>query len=181
MTSAPGVLRARPEGARRHLVAASVAIAAAILAADQLTKHWAVNALDDGHTVDLVGSLRLKLYFNSGMAFSQGEGAGPFIGAAALVVVTVLLLSLRRNGGRLSVVATGLVVGGAAGNVTDRLFRDEGLLRGRVVDFIDLQWWPVFNVADVAVTVGGALIVLGALRAGRGAPPDGAPGEVPSP
>ncbi len=169
MTSAPGVLEARPEGAARRprLVLASIVVAAAVLVADQITKHWAVNALDDGHTIDVVGSLRFKLYFNSGMAFSRGEGAGPIIGVVAIVVVSGLLLSLRRSGGRLATLATGLVIGGAAGNVADRIFRGDGWLRGSVVDFIDLQWWPVFNVADMGVTIGGALIVLRALLAAR--------------
>lgn len=58
-----------------------------------------------------------------------------------------------------------LVAAGAAGNVIDRLFRGDAWFRGSVVDFIDLQWWPVFNVADSAITVGGVLVILGALRA----------------
>ena len=56
--------------------------------------------------------------------------------------------------------AVGLIVGGALGNITDRLLRGEGWLRGGVVDFIDVQWWPIFNVADIAVTTGGALLLL---------------------
>ena len=56
-----------------------------------------------------------------------------------------------------------MVMGGAAGNVCDRLFRGSGWLRGSVVDFIDLRWWPVFNVADIGVTVGGLLLVVGSL------------------
>ena len=62
-------------------------------------------------------------------------------------------------------VAVGLVIGGSIGNVLDRLFRGEGWLRGQVVDFIDLQWWPIFNVADMAIVVGGVLLVVSTLRA----------------
>jgi signal peptidase II len=96
------------------------------------------------------------------MAFSQGRGLGPVIGVLALVVVVVLLASLRKGGSVLSAVAVGLVIGGAAGNVVDRLFRagEGGFLSGRVVDFIDLQWWPVFNVADAAVVIGGILLLV---------------------
>jgi signal peptidase II len=152
----------------RQLAVVSAAIAAAVLLLDQLTKSWAVANLSDGHTVDLVGSLRLNLTFNSGMAFSRGKGAGPFIGVLALVVITVLLASLRRSGSLLSSVGLGLVIGGAIGNVCDRLFRSgEGFLGGEVVDFIDLQWWPVFNVADMAITIGGAILVVGSIAAGR--------------
>jgi signal peptidase II len=130
-----------------------------------------VRRLSGGRTVDVVGSLRFNLTFNSGMAFSQGRGIGPFIGVVALVVIVVLLVSLRRTGSMLSAVGIGLVIGGAIGNVSDRLFRaGDGFLGGAVVDFIDLQWWPVFNVADMAVTTGGVILVLGSLLAGRSEP-----------
>jgi signal peptidase II len=152
----------------RQAAVVSAVIAALVVLVDQLTKWWAVANLSDGHTVDLVGSLRLNLTFNSGMAFSRGKGAGPFIGVLALVVITVLLASLRRSGSTLSSVGLGLVIGGAIGNVCDRLFRrGEGFLGGEVVDFIDLQWWPVFNVADMAITVGGAILIVGSIVAGR--------------
>jgi signal peptidase II len=137
------------------------AVALAVVAVDQLTKAWAVNALDDGHDVDVVWTLRFHLTFNGGMAFSQGRGLGPVIGVLAIVVVAVLLISLRRTGSTVASVAVGLVVGGAAGNILDRLFRSgDGFLTGEVVDFIDLQWWPVFNVADAAVVIGGILLLL---------------------
>jgi len=75
--------------------------------------------------------------------------------------VVVLLLSLRKGGSTLSAVAVGLVVGGAAGNVVDRIFRSgSGFLGGEVVDFIDFQWWPVFNVADACIVIGGILLVV---------------------
>lgn len=142
----------------------AVVIAAAVVLIDQLTKHWAVHRLSGGRTVDVVGSLRFNLTYNSGMAFSRGKGLGPVIGVIALVVIVALLASLRRNGSILSTVGLGLVIGGAVGNILDRLFRDgNGFLGGTVVDFIDLQWWPVFNVADSAITVGGIILVVGSL------------------
>jgi len=149
-------------GAR--LAWASVALFVVI--ADQLTKHWAVNELVD-RDIDLFWTLRLNLAYNTGMAFSRGENLGPIIGVVALVVVVVLLLSLKRQPGRLTDVAVGMIVGGAVGNVIDRLFRQDAWFRGGVVDFIDFQWFPIFNVADIGVTVGGALLVLASWRAGR--------------
>ena len=139
-------------------------LATVIVVLDQVTKHWAVNALSDGHTVDVVWTLRFALGFNSGMAFSKATGLGPFIGVIATVAVVWLLSSLRKAGSQLSAVGMALVAGGAAGNVVDRLFRGPGWFRGSVVDFIDLQWWPVFNVADIGITVGGALLVWSSIR-----------------
>jgi signal peptidase II len=141
-------------------------VAALVVLVDQLTKHWALNELRDG-PADVVWTLRFNLSFNSGMAFSKGEGLGPLISVLAVVVITVLLVSLGRSGSRFTTLCVGLVIGGALGNVADRLFRagDRGFLKGRVVDFIDFQWWPIFNVADMAITVGGILLVLASLQA----------------
>ena len=144
----------------------SVLIAILIVAVDQLTKAWALSALDD-RDIDLFWTLRFHLTRNSGMAFSRGEGLGPVIGVLALVVVAALLVSMRRQTSAVSTVAVGLVIGGAAGNVVDRLFRSPGWFRGAVIDFIDLQWWPIFNIADMAITVGGVLLVLGSITASR--------------
>jgi len=141
-------------------------VAALVVLLDQLTKHWALNALDTGPK-HVVWTLRFNLAFNSGMAFSRGRGLGPVIGALALVVVVVAVIGLARSRGlqRSWALPIGMIVGGAAGNLTDRLFRGEGWLRGSVVDFIDLQWWPIFNVADIGVTVGGAWLLLVTARA----------------
>jgi signal peptidase II len=144
----------------------SVLIAIVIVVLDQLTKAWALSVLDD-RDIDLFWTLRFHLTRNSGMAFSRGEGLGPVIGVLALIVVAALLISLRRQAGAAGAIAVGLVIGGAAGNVVDRLFRSPGWLRGAVIDFIDLQWWPIFNVADTAITIGGLLLVLGNFSAAR--------------
>ena len=134
-------------------------VAAATLALDQLTKTWAVEALGSGRIIDLVGSLRLRLTLNFGSAFSLTDGRGPLISVLALVVVVVLLRTGRDATRPVMAVALGLVVGGAIGNLIDRAFRaGDGFLGGGVVDFIDLQWWPVFNVADSAVVVGAVLL-----------------------
>ena len=147
-------------------VRGSVLIAFLVVVVDQLTKAWALSTLDD-RNIELFWTLRFHLTRNSGMAFSRGEGLGPVIGVLALVVVAALLVSLRRQTSVASTVAVGLVIGGAAGNVVDRLFRSPGWLRGAVIDFIDLQWWPIFNVADMAITVGGLLLLLGSFVGAR--------------
>ena len=133
------------------------------MALDQITKHWAVSSLNDGRVVDVLGSLRFNLSFNRGMAFSQGTGIGPIIGVIGMLVVVYLLIGMRRSSVS-GAVFVGLVAGGAAGNIVDRLFRGEGWLHGAVVDFIDLQWWPVFNIADAAICIGGALLVFTSFR-----------------
>ena len=143
---------------------------ALIVAADQATKHWALNRLANGRTIDLIGSLRFNLAFNKGMAFSQATGAGPIIGALAFVFVIVIVLWLRRNAQGLAGVAAGLIVGGATGNLIDRLLRGDAWLRGAVVDFIDLQWWPIFNIADAAISTGAVLMIVASVRAPKGTP-----------
>ena len=137
---------------------------AAVVVLDQVTKHWALNRLSGGRTIDIVGSLRLNLAFNSGMAFSQATGAGPVIGAVAFVVVIVVVLWMRRSAQSMALVASALIVAGACGNLVDRVFRGDGWLRGAVGDFVDLQWWPVFNLADSAITIGAVLMLISAMR-----------------
>ena len=137
---------------------------ASIVVADQLTKHWALNRLSADRTIDLVGSLRFNLAFNKGMAFSQATGAGPVIGALGFVIVIVIVLWLRRSATGVAAVAAGMIVGGAIGNLIDRLFRGEAWLHGAVVDFIDLQWFPIFNIADSAISIGAVLMILASFR-----------------
>lgn len=155
----------------RHLVACAVLVATLVAVADQLTKAWALVALDDG-PVDLVGSLRLNLVFNRGTAFSLGgERLGPLIAVVTVVVAVVLLRAVWTAGSRLAGAAAGLVLGGAVGNIIDRAFRgDGGFFDGAVVDFVDLQWWPVFNLADASIVVGAVVYVLVGLRTERAQP-----------
>jgi signal peptidase II len=143
---------------------AFVGLAALVVALDQLTKQWALVALDDG-PIDLVGSLRLKLAFNDSAAFSIGGGRTTLIAVIGLVVVVVLVRMGLRAERRLWAMGLGVVLGGALGNLVDRIARDgSGVLGGKVVDFIDLQWWPVFNVADVSLWVGIGLLFLSTWR-----------------
>jgi signal peptidase II len=140
----------------RQRSAALAAVALAVVAVDQLTKSWAERALADG-PIHLVWTLSLNLTYNSGAAFSSARGYTPIITALAVVVLVALVGFARSATTRLGVVALGLVIGGAAGNLVDRLFRGNG---GAVIDFIDLRWWPVWNVADAAVVVGALLLIL---------------------
>lgn len=133
--------------------------AGTVVALDQLTKSWALRALDDG-PIDLVWTLRFKLSFNSGAAFGLGQGLAPlFMVVAIVVLVAVVGFGRVAATTPATVVALGLIVGGAVGNLADRFLRDHD---GAVVDFIDLQWWPIFNVADAAISVGALLFILAA-------------------
>jgi signal peptidase II len=138
-----------------------------VAALDQLTKTWALRALDDG-PIDLFWTFSLALTFNTGAAFSQGRGLGPVIGIAAAGVALVLLWTGRTVENRVGAVAVGMVLGGATGNLVDRAFRaGDGFMGGAVVDFVDPQWWPVFNLADASIVIGAVLLVLATARAGH--------------
>jgi signal peptidase II len=147
---------------------APVAIALAVIALDQLTKHWAVTSLGTDREIDLFWTLRLNLAFNNGMAFGQGQGFGPVIAVIATVVIVYLLVSLQTESSPMGTIGMGLLIGGAAGNLIDRLFRgDDGFLQGGVVDFIDLQWFPIFNIADIAINVGALLLIINSIVTSR--------------
>lgn len=144
-------------GRRGRLYAVALAVLAVVVAADQASKTWALHHLRD-RTIHILGSLQLNLTFNPGVAFGVGSGSSSTIVLVG-VVVLVLLGALGRAGVKTSfqAVAVGLVLGGAVGNMTDRLIRHHS---GAVIDFVDLQWWPVFNVADAAITCGAILLVV---------------------
>jgi signal peptidase II len=164
------------ESPHRALLAVVAAIA---LAVDQLTKWWAIERLTND-PIDLVWTLRLQLTTNTGAAFSLAGDAGPLIALLALGVVVFLLWQGRTITSRAGAVALGLILGGALGNLADRAFRGDGFFNGGVIDFIDLQWWPVFNVADSCVVIGGILLVIVTLRTPVDEPaaPEGGSGGV---
>lgn len=146
------------------------AVTLLVVAVDQLTKWWAVNALADG-PIDLVWTLRFRLVFNTGASFSLAPSAGPVIAVVALVVGVFVVRAAREPIGRPRAVVLGVVAGGVLGNAADRIFRaDDGIFSGAVIDFVDLQWWPVWNVADAAIVVGGLALLL---LESRRAEPDG--------
>lgn len=145
-------------------------MAAAVVALDQTTKAWALRHLADG-PVEVVWTLRLRLTFNAGTAFGLAGGAGPVIAVIAVAAAAGALWWARRVPAWQAAVA-GLIAGGALGNVIDRVVRaTDGPLSGHVVDFIDLGWWPVFNLADMAIVSGA--VVLGLFHRPPPPPPGG--------
>ena len=124
---------------------------------DRVTKLWAEATLP-GDPVDAIpGILTLRFTENSGGAFSIGRSAPWFFVGVTVVVSLVIVATAFRHTSRGVAVALGLVLGGALGNLTDRAIRGPGF-RGRVVDFIDFQVWPVFNLADSAIVLGAILL-----------------------
>lgn len=144
--------------------ALAVGLGAAIVAVDLVTKRYAALTFA-GNTVEVIpGFLSFTFVENPGAAFSLFSDAGPVMGVLAIIVTGFVLWSLRVERPALEVVALGLVLGGAIGNLADRIFRGDGFLDGKVIDWIDLWWIPTFNVADMSVTFAVALLLIGAWR-----------------
>jgi signal peptidase II len=142
------------------------AIAAVVLAADVVTKVVGVAQLEGRDPVPLLGGLvHLQLVRNPGAAFSLATGYTWVLSLVAVAVVVVIVRVARRLRSTGWAVALGLVLGGATGNLVDRIFRAPGPLRGEVVDLVSLfapdgRVWPVFNLADTAIVTGGVLLVV---------------------
>ena len=150
---------------RRNLIIVGVT-AALVYAADLSTKIWAVNRLSDpDDSIEIVGDLfQLELTRNPGAAFGIGVSMTIVFTLLSLVVIGVVLRTANRLGSTWWALVFGLVLGGALGNLTDRLFRSPGFMRGHVVDFLHLKNWPVFNLADTAFCIAGAIVFLLVLR-----------------
>jgi len=146
--------------AARRSPAGPLAVAAGVVVIDQLTKVWAVAALSDG-PVRVVGSLlELRLTRNPGGAFSLLTNLTPVLAVVAVLMAAWIVRTTRRTTDAVMAYSLALVLGGAVGNLVDRLVRSPGFLRGEVVDFIKVPHWPTFNVADSAITVGVILIAV---------------------
>ena len=167
-------------GLARRRVGVLVTVAALVWAADVISKVIVVATLSENAPVLVIGSLvRLDYIRNPGAAFSLGaDGYTVVFTLIAAAVIIAILRMARTLVSRRWAVALGLLLGGALGNLTDRIARGPGPLRGWVVDFIQLPHWPVFNLADSAICCGGALMVLltvlglrpdGQVERGRGA------------
>jgi signal peptidase II len=153
-----------------------------IVLLDQLTKSWAVANLAGGPKHVLGDTVELALTRNSGSAFSRFQGATPILAVGAIIVTIVLARVLRHADDRLLIVALTLLLGGALGNLGDRVFRAPGFLRGHVVDFVAVGWWPVFNVADSCITIGAVLLIICSLRTpSRPQPSSPSPPPLPPP
>jgi signal peptidase II len=155
---------------RRHLQAALAAIALVVVLADQASKAWAVRALTDREPMTVIdGWLQFRLTRNPGAAFSLSTGTTWLFTLIAVIVSIVIVRAARRLASRGWTVALGLLLGGAVGNLIDRLFRSPGPARGHVVDFLEylrfpVMDFPVFNIADSCVVSAAVLIGLLGLR-----------------
>jgi signal peptidase II len=174
---APRVERAGAPRARRAL--ALYGTAALVLALDQLLKYLVVRNLAGRPPLQVIGGfLELRYTTNSGGAFSLLTGAPLFFGVMAIVIIGGIVYASRRTEPLSMLLALGLVLGGALGNLADRLFRGQGeLLRGEVVDFVKVGIWPVFNLADSCIVVGGVVL---ALLLGRGERAEREQGQAPA-
>ncbi len=140
-----------------------MSVALVLLVVDQLSKNWARDNFASSSR-EVIGSwLQFTYTKNPGAAFSSFTGSGRLIAFIAIGVVFFLAYLIAKSDGLVEVVSLGLVLGGALGNLTDRIFRGEGFLDGAVVDWID--WWfiPTFNIADASLNVGVAVLLLAAL------------------
>lgn len=141
----------------------AIGIAVVGVTVDQVTKAIVSSKMPDH--VHLIGSLlQLQLVHNAGAAFSTGTHFTVVLSLIAIAAAAVVLWFIGRLGSLVWAIALGLLLAGICGNLSDRLFREPGVLRGHVVDFLMLPHWPVFNVADMCINVAAALILLQAYR-----------------
>ncbi len=127
-------------------------VAWAVWVLDLATKIWAVNNLSYKSNIKIIGEFfQLTFVRNSGAAFSFAAGATIFLSIFGLIVMSAILYYSPQITSRGWAVVLGLVLGGILGNLVDRIFREPGLLRGHVIDWMQLPNWPVFNIADTAI------------------------------
>lgn len=157
---------------QRLWIRAAVIVVLGVLA-DQITKWLAVRELQDGSGVHLLPTLEFNLHYNSGFSFGTGRGAGPLIGAVVVVMTLYLINMIRIEKAARRNFLLSIILAGALGNLFDRIFRaDDGLLSGKVVDFIDVTWFAIFNVADIFVVCGVIVFAIFELAAQREPVPD---------
>ncbi len=148
-----------------RLVRITFTVAAVIVLLDQVSKYLVVAHLEGQPPVELIGHwVRLLYLRNPGAAFSLGTGYTVVFTGIAVAVVVVIIRTSRRLGSLGWAIALGGLLGGALGNLLDRIFRDPGFLQGHVVDFIALPNFAVFNIADSAIVCSSILMVLLAVR-----------------
>jgi signal peptidase II len=146
-----------------------------VVVLDQLTKIWVVAAFSDAPLSIIGDDVELHLTRNSGGAFSLFTNATILLAIVAAVLSVVLIRAVRKAQDVWSVLALSLVLGGALGNLTDRIARSPGFLRGEVVDYVRVGSFPSFNVADSAITIGAILLIILALRPVPSSEPDDDP------
>jgi signal peptidase II len=151
----------------RRRLAIAVWIVASVVLLDLLTKTWALRALADGPRWIIGTSVGFVLAFNTGSAFSIVRSGTPVLAVIAVIATVVLVRTVVRTEDRWLVVGLSLVLGGAIGNLGDRVFRAPSFLHGAVIDFVKLGPWPLFNVADAAISIGAVTIVVRVILDGR--------------
>lgn len=135
--------------------ARAAAVLACVLLADQVVKALVTSSLQRGEERQIVAGVKLVNVRNNGVAFGQLQNGGAIVAVVIVIAVLALLVYFSRNGTRPWVwLPTGLLLGGAVGNIVDRL------REGAVIDFVKLPYWPPFNVADSAITVGVVVLLL---------------------
>lgn len=161
----------RPPSRGERRIAVLVGVAAFVYALDLISKLIVVARLEHRDAIELIGTvLRLEVVRNKGAAFGIGEALTIVLTVIAVVVIAVIARIARKLYSTPWAIALGMLLGGAFGNLTDRVFRSPGVFRGAVVDFIAPTHFAVFNLADSAIVCGGILIVLLSFR---GLDPDG--------
>jgi len=131
------------------------------VALDQLTKSWAKSSLQSGRTISVMPTVEFDLAFNSGFSFSTGSDRGQFISVLVAAIAGFLVWQILRETRTTRSFLMTVILGGAIGNLIDRVFRaHDGLFSGRVIDFIDVSWYAVFNLADMFVVVGAITLVI---------------------
>lgn len=153
-------------------LAAAVALGAA-LAIDQLVKAWALQSLTGGRTIELLPLVSLRLTFNPGAAFGLGAGAGPLFAIVPVIIAAalsaLLIAQIIRKAPIPNIVALSVAVGGATGNLYDRITRaTQDPLDGTVIDMIAIDWFAILNIADVFITCGIAAWALLTVYTGAG-------------
>lgn len=158
MTSTPTVVRPRRFGV-------TVFVALLVVVVDQSTKAVIVATMPGKLPIQVIGEwLQITFVLNPGAAFGLGTGMTVLFSAIAIGVVVVILRVAQRLRSVAWAIALGGILGGAVGNLLDRLFRAPGPLRGHVVDWIEVPHWPVFNIADSAIVLSAVLMVVLSVR-----------------
>lgn len=142
----------------------AVVSAALVFVADRLTKLWALEVLPGGNITVIPDVLGFELAFNTGAAYGLFKGGGSFIAIAAIIASGLILYALRSVERSFEAITLGAIMGGALGNLADRIIRGPGWFDGAVVDWIETPLWPNFNIADSAISVGAVLLILATLR-----------------
>lgn len=154
-----------------------VAVAASVIAFDQWVKRWMETNLADGPITVIDGVLWWSYAENNGAAFGLFQNGGPILGLAAVLATGLIIWNLPQVSSRTEELALALVLGGALGNLVDRIIRGTGFLDGAVIDFIKVPNFPNFNVADSSITIGVVILLAASLFGGPSdsADRDGAP------